>query len=67
MSDLDKILLILYEYVGSGGVKFHSSGIYVGIHRGISLEQRELYLVDGGKVVVEAGDDASGYMLQQSG
>ena len=67
MSYLDKILLFLYKCVGSGGVKFHSSSVNICIHRGISLEQRELYFVDRGKVAIEAGNDASGHMLQQFG
>lgn len=67
MSYLDKILLFLYNYVGSGGVKFHSGGVNVGIHRGISLEQGKLNRADGGEVMVEAGGDAASHMLQQLG
>ena len=65
MFNLDKICLFLDECVSSGGVELHSSGINIGIHGGISLQQDEVYLLDGGEVVVEPMDDASGHVLQQ--
>ena len=65
MFNLDKICLFLDECVGSGGVELHSSGINIGIHGGISLQQDEVYLLDRGEVVVEPMDDTSGHVLQQ--